>query len=477
MILEITGSRVVSPFVGTSIFVWTSLIGVVLGSLSAGYWWGGKIADKNPNYKTLSLIIFAGGILVGLIAFVKSTVLAVFQLIIPDIPTRAIISISLLFIPANFVLGIVSPYAVRLKITTLKKAGSTVGSLYAVSTIGSIAGTFLAGFFLISFLGNTKILLFLALLLVITSIFVHREGIPKLKTGMIIFLAICIFSTGIVDDYYGRRGFFDKDTKYNRVWIFNTLDEESGKKIRALLIDPLAVQSAMFMESDELVFDYLKFYDLSGHFKKEINKSLLIGGAAYSYPKYYLSKYPQAEIDVVEIDSELTNLAKTFFSLKENPRLTIYHEDGRTFINSSKDKYDAVFIDAFSSAFSIPYQLTTKEAVFGVYNLLEDDGVVLVNLISSLEGKKGKFLRAEYLTYKEIFPQVYLFPVKDKGDPYIVQNIVLIALKSQMTASFENNNPELNDYLNHLWKKDVQRDVSILTDDYAPVDWYMKDLI
>src|SRR4030042_2038573 len=187
MILEITGSRVLAPYLGTSIFVWTSLIGIVLGSLSLGYWWGGKLADKKPSYKIFSLIIFVAASMIGMIAFVKLFVLVFLQLVISDIPTRAVISTLILFAPANVVLGMVSPYAVKLKIKSITKAGTTVGNLYAVSTIGSIAGTFLAGFLLISYLGNTKILLFLSIVLVLTSIvvtftsFTSLKGISRLK--------------------------------------------------------------------------------------------------------------------------------------------------------------------------------------------------------------------------------------------------------------------------------------------------------
>src|SRR4030042_2984863 len=477
MILEITGSRVLAPYLGTSIFVWTSLIGIVLGSLSLGYWWGGKLADKKPSYKIFSLIIFVAASMIGMIAFVKLFVLVFLQLGVPDIPTRAVISTLILFAPSNVVLGMVSPYAVKLKIKSIKKVGTIVGNLYAVSTIGSIAGTFLAGFLLISYLGNTKILLFLSIVLIATSIVIYLKEVSRLKIAIIIFLVISFYGTKVIDNYYQQQGFIDVDTKYNRVWIYKTIDKKTGKAIKALSIDPFSTQSAMFLDSDDLVFDYTKFYRLVRHFKENLNKSLVIGGAAYSYPKDFLNEFPAAKLDVVEIDSGLTELAKKYFNLGNNPRLTIYHEDGRTFINSTQNKYDAVFIDAFTSALSVPYQLTTKETASGIYDLLAGDGLVMVNLISSIEGKKGKFLRAEYATYKEVFPQVYLFPVENSKDGNLVQNIIIIALKSQTPVCLKSKDYELSNYLEHLWTKEVPSDIPILTDDYAPVDWYTKDLI
>jgi spermidine synthase len=203
----------------------------------------------------------------------------------------------------------------------------------------------------------------------------------------------------------------------------------------------------------------------------------MIGGAGYSYPKDYLKKFPDARLDVIEIDPMLTELAKRYFNLKDDKRLVIYHEDGRTFLNRTKKKYDVIFGDAFTSYYALPYQLTTRETVQKMYEMLNDDGVILINIISSIEGEKGKFLRAEYATFKTVFPQVYLFPVNEFNDGSKVQNIMLIALKSKQKPAFRNNDPELNKYLQHLWKTEIKKDVPILTDDYAPVDAYTMKII
>jgi spermidine synthase len=203
----------------------------------------------------------------------------------------------------------------------------------------------------------------------------------------------------------------------------------------------------------------------------------MFGGAGYSYPKDFLIKYPEATIDVVEIDPKVTELAQKYFKLKESPRLTIYHEDARLFLNKTQEKYDVIFGDAFSSYYSLPYQLTTKEAVRKKYDILNDEGIVILNIISSIDGEKGKFLRAEYATYKTLFPQVYLFPVVDSDNGNKVQNIILVALKSNKDQFFNDDDPSLNDYLQHLWKKTVDADMPILTDDFAPVDYYVSRMI
>jgi spermidine synthase len=201
----------------------------------------------------------------------------------------------------------------------------------------------------------------------------------------------------------------------------------------------------------------------------------MIGGGAFSYPKDYLKMFPEAKIDVVEIDPELTLLARRYFNLKDDPRMQIYSEDGRTFLNKTKNKYDAILIDAFKSYF-VPYQLTTKETVKKIYDSLDEKGIVLLNIISSVNGEKGKFLRAEYATYKKFFPQVYLFLVRNKEEGDWVQNIMLVALKSEEKPVFENNDAELQEYLSRLWTKEIKNDTPILTDDFAPVDNYLAKI-
>src|SRR5665648_670250 len=154
MIFELVGSRVLGPYFGTSIFVWTSLIGIILGSLSIGYYLGGKIADKKSSFKSLSLIIFLAAISIGLTVLIKDFWLFVLQNSFTDIRTSSVLASLGLFLPASVFLGMVSPYAVKLKIKNLDTSASTVGNLYAISTTGSIFGTFLAGFYLIPHFGT-----------------------------------------------------------------------------------------------------------------------------------------------------------------------------------------------------------------------------------------------------------------------------------------------------------------------------------
>ena len=470
MILEITGSRVLAPYLGTSLFVWTSIIGIILGSLSLGYYLGGKLADKEANYNIFSLIIFIAALLIGSTTVLKEALLQLLQVNISSIKLGAVLAATALFAPASIFLGMVSPYAVKLKMKDLKTSGRTVGNLYAISTIGSITGTFLAGFVLISYFGNTKLLLILTITLILCSILGYKKKLLKSRTLVLSFFIIYLGTIQLTQASFEESGYLDIDTNYSRVRV---VDDGLIRKLRI----SERHSSAMYLYNDEPVYEYVKFYHLFSHFNPEFENVLMIGGGAYSFPKDFLKKYATATIDVVEIDPKITEIAQKYFRLEENDRLEIFHEDGRTYLNKNEEKYDAILIDAFLNYYSIPHHLTTIETVEKVYESLNKNGVVALNLVSSMEGETSQFLRAEYKTYKEVFPQVYLFPVQAPDSSETFQNIFLIALKSETLPSFENEDPIINERLEHLWEEEIDLDIPVLTDDFAPVDQYLMDYL
>lgn len=474
MVLELTGSRVLAPYVGTSLFVWTSLIGIILGALSLGYAWGGKIADRNPNVKTFSRIIFGAGALIGVMALVQDAVLIFLSSGVSDVRLSAILSSIILFACPSLLLGMISPYAVRLKLEGMSSSGATVGNLYALSTLGSISGTFLAGFYLIAVFPTTFILYMLAALLVVLSLFVH---VSRLKTKIAFVITLGLLNIGFASALEQLRGpdFIEANTMYNRVWIHNSQDSQTGLDIKLLLTNQ-ARSSAMYLESDELVFAYNRFFHLARHFYPDFQKALLIGGAAYSFPRDFLQKYPNAKLDVVEIDPGLTEIARQHFKLKDDPRLRIFHEDGRILLNRTQEKYDVIFGDAFYSINTIPFHLTTVESVRKMYDALNEKGVVIANLISAIEGDKGKFLRAEYHTFKSVFPQVYIFQVREKS-PVQSGNLILVALKSKESPNWASTDPQIAEFLSHLWEKEIPNDMPVLRDEWAPTDQLVLPLL
>lgn len=495
MVLELVGSRVLAPYLGTSLYVWTSLIGVILASLSAGYYIGGMLADRGPSYAMLSRILLGAAFTVFILAITKEDVLRFLEAQPLPLQAKAVMGTIVLFVLPTVFLGTISPYAARLRIFNVETSGRVVGNLYAISTAGSIVGTFLAGFFLIALIGTTNILYLLAGTLLFLSVLSFSESFSKNKIFFGAFLFFTLFVYQRSREVVAPPGFVDVDTPYNRVWIQEAVDRRTGKPIRLMLIGNER-HSATFLNSDEPVSPVTKFFRLARYFRPDLKRALMMGGGGYSYPKDFLRSFPEATLDVVEIDPGVTELARQYFGLQDNPRLRIFHEDGRAFlnrlssgrpiitfsesaekVNKRPEPYDVIFGDAFGSFYSVPYQLTTKEAVSRIYENLSDGGVAIVDIISAISGPRGKFLRAEYWTWRAIFPQVYLFPVTAPRDPFRVQNIMLVAIKSSEKPSFQSADLELAKYLSHLWREEIPRDMPILTDDFAPVDQYIAELL
>ncbi len=475
MILELVGSRIIAPYVGTSIYAWTSLIGVIMACLSLGYWWGGQLSDQQPDPKILSRTILVGAMSVLLLAFLSDPILVAIQNKVHDVRFASLLASLLLFgIPSVF-LGTVLPYAVRLKMTSVASSGETVGTLYALSTMGSILGTFGAGFYLISYFKNSVTLLFVGILLGLMSFICHSIDLKALKLIFLVVTGIGFTQTQSAAELLTGKEFVDCNTPYNRVWIFDGYHQTTHRPIRIMQMND-EMDSAMFVGNNDLVFEYTKYFRLFRHFNPDAKKVLMIGGAAYSYPKAFLSEIPDGRIDVVEIDPGVTRLAEKYFNLVDDARLGIFHEDGRLFLNRATEKYDAILVDAFKSH-SLPYQLATREAIAKEYDLLNDEGVVLVNLISAVEGENGELLRAVYWTYKGSFPQVNIYAVNFPEDGKQVQNLILVATKSKKPQKSYSTNPEWSGYLNHLWVPDIIQDVPVLTDEYAPADRYTMKVI
>ncbi len=474
MVFEIIGSRLLSPFIGTSTYVWTSLIGVILASLSFGYWFGGRLADRRPDVKLLAGIIFAAAGLISVMILVKDVVLSMIAGAAVSIELKAVIAAGVLFAPASVFLGMVTPFAVRLRMTDLDRSGATVGRLYALSTIGSIVGTFGAGFFLIPFVGSSRSLYLIAGSLIVMSLLLVPAALSAGKIAvMVVFLTGIIANEANTQLLRSESGLHDLETEYSRVQVLRTIDPITGRPIKALATDPYFVQSAAFLDSDELVLPYSRFYHLIRHVNPNFSRTLLIGGAGYSFPKEYVKVYAHADIDVVEIDPGMTQIARVHFGLTDHPRLNIIHEDGRMFINRAPGgHYDAVLMDAFGSLFSVPHHLTTIEAVRHLHRVLNDDGVVIFNLGSAITGEAGSFLHAELLTYRQVFPHVYVFKVNADYSDERLQNIVIVATKQPMPARSSATDTLITSLLDHRYDVPISPDATVLTDDLAPVEHF-----
>ena len=430
MIVELVASRILSPYLGSSNIIWTCIIGMMLAFMSLGYFIGGIVSDKYPKRNILSLFLLNSAVFTALIPLMELHIIEPLAKTQIDLRLIAIIASTVTFGLPSLFLATVSPFAVKLKEKNLNNIGSVSGKMSAFSTAGSILGTFLAGFLLIPIIGVKNIILLIVVISCIFSfiLYENKNLIYVLKTIFITTILVLIV-------LFGKNQFIkkhkeiivDTDSQYSRIWI-KKLNTKSGKEYHTLEVD-LGIES-ISIDSKELYGDYLKYYDLFDYYIPDTKNILMIGGAAYTYPTYFLDKFDGKQIDVVEIDSKMTELAEKYFNLdKNNKRLNIYHQDGRRYLNSTNNKYDCILIDAFKGL-NAPFQLTTVEALESAKKDLNDNGIVITNIVSSFEGDKSKFIKCEYETYKKVFKNVKIFQVQ-KGiiNSDEIQNIILIGYK------------------------------------------------
>ncbi|MBU1164722.1 fused MFS/spermidine synthase [Patescibacteria group bacterium] len=471
MILELIGSRILAPYLGGSIFVWTSLIGIILGALSLGYYLGGNFSKNNPSFKFLSLTLVIAGIFIVLITAIKEPILNMAMSY--GIKIGSIFATTLLFVIPSILLGMVSPYSVRLKIKDVETSGSAAGNLYAISTIGSIVGTFLAGFYLIPTFGSLNILFGLGTILIVTSFLGMPSKLIKTRIGILMILFIL---TGYAQYQILNKGYLvDFDSSYNHIRVYDTVDKRTHRMKRVLQIGA-ETHSSIFLDTGEMATEYSRYMILDRIFNTDIKKVLVIGGGAYSQPKDINNRFPNAQIDVVEIDPMVTKMAMDYFNFVPNDKFNIFHEDGRIFLNNNKNKYDVIYLDAFISWYAIPFQLTTVETIEKIYNSLEDDGIVIANLISSLDGEKSYFFKSELKTFSKYFSNYYIFPVYTKKIDSI-QNIIVILTKSSNTYTLDQlynlaRSEQEKSLIKNLYQESIDlSQTEILTDDFAPVDY------
>ena len=485
MALEMTGSRVLAPYLGTSLIVWTSLIGIVLASLSFGYLYGGIVADKHPNVSLLAKIIFAAGLFIAVTGISYPFVLSALTAGKTNLYSLSVLCSIVLFSVPAALLGMVSPFVVRLAVQDLGSTGTIVGRLYAFSCIGSILGTFLGGFILISLFKVGTILFLIAAALVFVALLIQGQKpvLPDLKTAM--FLVAIFLGSGGWLQIHGNSllpNGHHWDTPYNHVCVYQV------GNLRYLQTDPgTTCQSFMIVDRpNDLASQYCQYNELAFHFHPNLQNMLVIGGGGYSLPKHVLTTRQNVNVDVVEIDPGITKVARQYFGLTgemlADSRLRITHEDARRFLRriqreikaGSKPKYDFVFGDAFNSHYNIPFHLTTKEYMEEVSACLSDDGIFMTNIISSVSGEKQKLFQGFHRALTEVFPHVEVFFASDPTSEKYVQNIVLAGLKKPYDLTTDEQTPEKVVFLmKHHKKVEVSKTVPPLTDAFAPVEWYV----
>jgi spermidine synthase len=487
MSLEFAASRILIPVFGSSIYTWGSLIGVILTGLSLGYHIGGKLADKNPNFLKLCLVIFSAGLYIIFIPFIAPTLTTSFIQFVSDSQYASLFAVFTLLIVPTFLLGIVSPYAIKLATRRLTELGNVSGNLYSLSTIGSIVGTFLTVFVLIPTFEINYIIFGLGVTLMVFSSLFGLARFPKILAVFVVVLlfffpSINLSSAGSVMIHPTGALVYEKETLYSH------LDVIDNGNIRTLYLDG-NIHSQMYKDKpEELVNTYTKYFHLGFLFNPNAKDVLFVGGGGFSGPKNFLSMYSDVRIDVVEIDPDVISAARDYFNLpvdNDGSRIMIYNDDARNFLSKTEKKYDLIILDAFSKNY-VPFHLMTLEYFQLLDKKLTSDGVIISNIIGSMTGDRSNIVRAVYETISQVFPSVYVFTTEHNSGN--LQNIMLAAMKSptveyskdelrQLASNNYNNNHNSStalddlDYLEHLYEAELKtNDVPLLTDQFAPVE-------
>ncbi len=487
LVIELIAGRIMAPYVGVSLYTWTSIIGIVLAGMSVGNYLGGVVADRQASRRTLGTIFIAGSVACLLILVITDVVIGqTFRL---SLLPRIVIYTTAIFLLPSLVLGMVSPLAVKLALADLQRTGNTVGTIYAFSTAGSILGTFLTGFWLISWLGTRSIVWIVAGVLLLTGLAVgrfHRSRGGRIANGLVVpVVALAIFGFVWQGWNAGKyRAPCAVESNYYCIQINETF--ENGKPARALMLDRLIHSFVVLDDPTALGYGYERAYaDLTQMqlSSRPQTHTLFIGGGGYSFPRYIDATYPNAAIDVIEIDPEVTKVAHNQLGLGDKTRIRSFNQDARTFLLEWPDpqQYDIVFGDAFNDL-SIPYHLTTVEFNRIVQQRMKPDGIYLVNVIDKFED--GEFLKAYANGLRAVFPYVYLFGRGSEFLPFDRNTYVLMASGQPLNrAAFDaiTSNEGIVDRTTALEQDRLNAYLKsgralTLTDDFAPVDQLLARL-
>lgn len=491
MALELLGSRLFAPVFGNSIFVWGSLIGVMLAALTTGYYLGGRLADRQPNLHTLSGLILAAGLLVVALPALTPPVLDMIVKLNVGERYSPLIATTFLLAPQSILLGMVSPFAIRLATRTVEKVGGASGNLYALSTLGSIIGTFLTVFVLIPEFGVNKIILTIGITLLVVAFL----GLgSRMKVLVLVILLILPFAAPYmvsrrltIATYTLALGdiVYETDTPYHHLQIADSYDVAYKSTIRILILDDNLHSAMDLKDPNRTVFPYTDYFHLAFLLRPNITRVLFIGGGGFTGPKKFLNNYPSVQVDVVEIDPEVIKIAEQYFRVDaSDSRLHIYPGDGRIFLHETSRKYDLIVLDAYSRSY-VPFHLMTAEFFKEIVGHLNPGGSVVSNLISGISSNDEQLLVAEVNTMRTSFPNVYIFPVGGISIPNI-QNVILLATllpRHLSEADFQNlaatdaaiRIPGLSGYVMNYFTITHNSSI-VLTDNYAPVETLLNPM-
>jgi spermidine synthase len=462
---EICASRLLAPYYGSSTIVWANIIGLTLASLSLGYWLGGRIADRNPSVRLLGRLVLGAALLVAAIPFVSQPILDVASSGLDEISAGAVIGsffgTLLLFAPPIVVMGMVAPFAIRLALDEVASAGQVAGRLYALSTVGSLLGTFLPALVTIPLVGTQRTLLASSALLAAASASVlGRRGLVA-TAAIAVLLAI---PPGAVKSSEGEV-LYEVESPYQYVQVV-----ERGGVRRLYLNEGVAVHS-LWREDTVLtggVWD--AFLAVPALLDAPPRRVAVLGNAGGTISRAFAIFWPNAAIDGVEIDPAVSRAGRRYLGLDDNPRLRVHDADARPFLRRTDDRYDLIYIDAYHQPY-VPFYLATKEFFQLVLERLVPGGIVALNVATVPDDQRLEESLAG--TLASVFPDVRTWPALR------FNHIVIGRTDSGPTRTREVD--ERLAGLVSLLRAELSGPIAPAhdpwTDDHAPVEWVTDRMI
>lgn len=481
MAVELGASRLLAPYFSSSQIVWTIIIGTIMIAMALGNIYGGRSADKNPNPDKLYGRILIAAVWIALIPFVgKYIILGISAVLVFTVNNNLLIwaaffACMVIFVFPLFLLGTVTPSLAKYSVESLEESGKVVGNLGAFNTIGSIIGTFLPTFVTIPAVGTSITFLIFAGVLMLLGIiyFVScRAGRVKSVVSVVILIISCIFGSS------NSFAFWEKDLTYEGESIYNYLQvKENDEKVYLSTNVLFGVQSVYVKEEGltGMYYDYAMAAPLmAGLSKKDGMNILILGMGTGTYATQCSRYYDDVVCTGVEIDEKITKLARQYFELTENVKVTTY--DGRAYLNAIDEKYDVIMVDAYQDI-TIPFQMSSIEFFTLVKEHLTPDGVMVVNMNmrGSSEGNINQYLSD---TISQVFDQVYTVDVEGSTNRLLFASDNKTMMETfydevEVLSSDHALQDELKDFMEqklegHLMAYEAGS--YIMTDDKAPVE-------
>ena len=397
MATEITASRLLAPYYGSSTMVWANIIGLVLASLALGYWLGGRLADRHPSSRMLGGIVVAAAFLVAATPFVSAPLLDVSVEGLDEVSAGAVIgsffATLALFAPPVVLLGMVPPFAIRLGISDVEGAGSVAGRVFALSTAGSLLGTFAPALLTIPLIGTQRTLLGAAALIALggSLLLGARWSVVAACLALLLFVP-----PGAVKAAPGL--VYETESRYQYIQV---VERRSARYL--FLNEGVAVHSIWRPRSILTGGVWDTFLAVPALIGRSPERVAILGNAGGTTARALGAFYPQTRVDGVELDPEVTATARRFFGLADNPRLRVFDADARPYLRRTDARYDLIFVDAYRPPY-VPFYLATREFFQLARDRLAPGGAVAMNVATV----PGDHRLADGIagTLATVFPQV-----------------------------------------------------------------------